>query len=281
MTEQQVIDAGTDAERANRMISEAVADTASSATASEPVTVRRPPDTEVELLVGLVNQLEGTTEKRAVVRELTGVDEEALAAPALTRSIPKYLNAVAVRGTETIGEVKATDDVIAGLLIGDREMLLIGIRRATYGDDLELITHCPHCKTTDEDFVYSLADVPTRGLDRVEDAIYGFTLDLPSGKTAQVTLPRAADQDALLTATDKNAGELNTLMLSRCVQRIDDQPVMGEGQVKSLSIRDRDFIMKAINDRTPGPRLGEAKRTCGACEKEFDLEIGLLDIFRV
>ena len=51
--------------------------------------------------------------------------------------------------------------------------------------------------------------------------------------------------------------------------------------VKALSIRDRDFIIKEINDRTPGPRIGEAKRTCGVCEKEFGLDIGLLDIFRV
>lgn len=280
MTE-QVIDAGTNADVANRMISEAVADSPQPATASEPVTISRPPDTEVELLVGLVNPLEGTTEKTAVVRELNGNDEEALSAPALVRSVPKYLNAIAVRGTETVGGQKADDSLIGGLLIGDREMLLLGIRRATYGDDLELITRCPHCETVDEDFSYPLSSVPVRRLENIEDAIYGFTLELPSGKTAHVNLPRAADQDALLLATDKNTGELNTLMLSRCVQRIDDMPLMGAGQVKAMSIRDREYVMKQINDRTPGPRLGEAKRTCGACEQEFELGIGLLDIFRV
>lgn len=280
MTE-QVIDAGTNADLVNRMVSEAVADSPQPAAASEPVVIRTPPDTEVELLVGLVNQLEGTTDKTAVVRELNGSDEEALSAPALVRSVPKYLNAIAVRGTETVGGQKASDNLIGGLLIGDREVLLLGIRRATYGDDLELITQCPNCKTVDEDFVYPLSSVPVRRLENEEDALYGFTLELPSGKKAHVNLPRAADQDALLLATDKNPGELNTMMLARCVQRLDEMPVMGEGQVKALSIRDREFIMKEINDRTPGPRLGEAKRTCGACEQEFELGIGLLDIFRV
>lgn len=276
----EMIDAGTNTDQANAMIAGALQETPSSAPAVERPTITPPPDRTVKLMAGVMDQLDGTTETDAVVRELTGADEEALTSPTLARNPAKYLAMLAVRGTESIGRHKATDDVVANLLVGDRELLLLGIRKATYGDELELITRCPHCDTEDKDFTYDLRSIETKPLENLEEAIYGFDVETPSGITAHVNLARAADLDAVMNATDKNLGELNTLMLSRCVTQLNGLPVMGPGALKALGIRDRQELLKSINDRTPGPRLGEAKRTCGACEQEFDLGIGLLDLFR-
>ena len=276
----QMIDAVQNPDLANSMIASAVADTPAAAEVAPPPPVKALPDTHVELLAGVVNQLEGTSVTDAEVRELTGADEEALASPAVARSVAKFVQAIVGRGTKTLGGVAPTPAAFDSLLIGDREILLLAIRKATYGSELELETRCPHCDARDEDYVFDLNDVDVRPLERLEDAIYGFDVELPSGRSARVSLPCAVDQDALLQAEKKNTAELDTLMLSRCVTKLDGELVMGQATVRNLSVKDRRELLKQINERTPGPRLGEAKRTCGACEKEFGLGLGLLDIFR-
>lgn len=275
----EMIDAGTNPDQANSMLAGAL-DSNTSAPALERPTITPPPDRTVRLMAGVVNQLDGTSETEAVVRELTGADEEALTSPSLARNPAKYLSLLAVRGTESIGEHKATADLVGGLLVGDRELLLIGIRKATYGSELELITNCPHCEDRDEDYTFDLDLIDVQPLENLQEAVYGFDVETPSGRTVHVNLARAADQDAVMGASDKGLGELNTLMLSRCVTQIDGLPAMGPGALKAMSIRDRQSLLKAINEHTPGPRLGEAKRTCRACEQEFDLNLGLLDLFR-
>ena len=275
------VDAGINPDAANQMIAGALADTSAPAAPAIPAPkILPPPEKSVELIGGVVNQLEGTSETLAVVRELTGSDEEALTSPSLARSVPKYLGALVARGTETIGGKKPTQDQLDNLLIGDRELLLLAIRKATYGIELELLTRCPHCDVKDEDYVLDLDDIPVKAAGSRDEVLYGFEVNLPSGMTALVGLPTAGDQDAIMSAGDKTEGELNTLMLSRAIRQLDGQPLYSPGQVKAMTIRDRRAILKEFNKRTPGPQIGEVKRTCGACEKEFDLNLGLLDLFR-
>lgn len=273
------IDAGTNPDLANSLVTGALS-SESSAPVAELPRIQPPPERSATLLVGLRNVLEGTTERDVQVRELTGADEEALTSPTLAKSTGKYLAALVERGTESIGGAKPSRDDLGSLLIGDRELLLLAIRKATYGEKLELLTRCPHCEAVDDDFTYDLNQVQVKDVDNMDEALYGFDLVLPSGKTAHVNLPTASVQDALLENENKSTGEVNTLMLARTVQLLDGVPVHGPGAVKALSIRDRNAILKELGARTPGPQIGEAKRTCGACDKEFGLNLGLLDLFR-
>ena len=276
------VDATLNPQQANLMLAGALAEDTSAPAAQAPMPlIQAPPDRHVRLLAGVVNPLEGTAERDAVVRELTGADEEALASPSLSRSMSKYLQTLVARGTESIGGQKVTKDMLDGLLIGDRELLLLGIRKATFGNEIELRTTCPHCRDVDEDFVYDLNDVEIVELDSLEDAIVGIEVTVPSGKVIEMGLSRAGDQDALLEAEGKNDGELNTMMLARVVHKIDgEMPLSAAASVRALSLGDRRELQKQLTERTPGPRIGEAKRTCRACEQEFELGLGLLDIFR-
>lgn len=275
------VDAGSNPDLANAMLGDAFKEDPSPGVVIQQPKIAPPPELSTTLLVGVVDMLEGVSEKDAVVRELTGADEEALTSPSLAKSVGKYLHAAVVRGTESIGGRKPTEQELAGLLVGDRELLLLAIRKATYGDELPLITTCPHCDTVDENYVFDLNDVPVKGVDNEAEAMFGFDLELSDGRTARVTLMTAAGQDSLLDASaNKSRGEVNSLMLGHLVQQIDGMPVMGAGAVKAMKVRDRNAILEAVAKRTPGPQIGEAKRTCGACEKEFGLGLGLLDIFR-
>lgn len=278
----QMIDATTDPQLANSLVAGALSNDTDSAPVAPPPQVTPPHDRHVTLLAGIINPIEGSHENEAVVRELTGADEEALTSPTLARSVSKYLQALVARGTETIGGAKVTAAQHEGLLIGDRELLVLAIRRATYGPLLEgVVTTCPFCADRDEDYSVPLDDIEVKQLDNVNEAIFGFTLTLPSGIEALVRFATAGDQDALVeSGAKKTEGELNTMMLSRTVQRLNDQSVYSDQQVRGLSMRDRRFLLKEIDDRAPGPKIGEVKRTCRACEQEFGLNLGLLDIFR-
>jgi hypothetical protein len=278
-----MVDATTNPDQANALLAGALSNDSVPAAAPQQVsmpTIAPPPDRQVALMAGLVNQLEGTTATDAVVRELTGADEEALSAPAVARSVTKYLGELVLRGTESIGGQKPTKQQLDSLLVGDRELLLLGVRKATFGNELELRTTCPHCGDVDEDFVYDLNDIRVEPLGNPEKAIYGYDFTLPSGRVATLSLSRAADQDAVLTAETKSSGELNTLMLARLVQKIDGELCINAAPIRALGLRDRRALQEEVTENTPGPRLGEAKRTCSACEKEFELGFGLLDIFQ-
>lgn len=273
----RTLDARADSATANRLVAEAVATPAASAALPAPPDV---PDTSVTLMVGVLDASMQPT-REAVVRELNGADEEAISAPSLVRNPARYLAAIVQRGTATIGGKQPSGEELGSLLIGDRELLLIGIRRATYGDEVELVTVCPHCEKQDNDYVFDLKDVPRRELEKIEDAVFGIKVELPSGRQATIALPRATDQDAVVAAEDKNLGELNTMMLARCLKELDGRPVLSaQAEVRKMSIRDRRKLLETLTDTAPGPRLGEAKRVCNACEKEFVLGLGLLDIFR-
>ena len=186
------------------------------------------------------------------MRELTGADEETLTSPTLAKSTAKYLSAMVLAGTESIGGRKPGKAEIDSLLIGDREMLLLAIRKATYGPELEVTTRCPHCDDVDEEFVYDLEQVPVKAADDLEAAQYGFQMDLPSGKTAYVSMPTVATQDAILEAgAGKSTGELNTLMLAHTVKRISDEPVLGAG------------VGQGAHDPRPQRRPGRARAPHG------------------
>lgn len=272
------LDARQDSTRANQLVAEAMAPTVASVPAVPAIDA--PPDTSVELMAGLFDPLSGVSKTDAIVRELNGADEEALAAPALLRSPGKYFATLAQRGTVSIGGEPVKKEQLEALLIGDRELLLIAIRKATYGPELELETKCPECGAEDKDFKLDLSTVPIRQLEQPEDAIFGIKVELSGGRTAKVGLPTTADQDFVLAQTGKNVAELNSLMLSRCLKEVDGRPAIGLGVARQLSAGDRRKLLDTITDKTPGPRLGEVKRTCGACEQEFVLGLGLLDIFR-
>ena len=226
----------------------------------QPVTVTPPSETLVDLPAGYITP-DGEVVKTVEVRELTGRDEEALGkAGSAYKALPMILN----RATVRIGDEKPTEKMLDSLLVGDRDAILLGIYRATFGNETELVGYCESCADFKIVQVDVSRDVQTRILvNPIEDRTFKV-----SGKTKEflVTLPTGATQKELFSAENASGGERNTILLKHCVLEINGNPVIGKAQVQELGVMDRNQIAAEINKRLPGPQFEDIELECPDCE---------------
>lgn len=235
------------------------------------------PSEPVVTLPGGFIEANGEVIKTVEVRELNGADEEAIARAGTTSTA---LNVLLQRGLSKIGGRDATRDDLDLLLSGDRDAILLGIRKVTFGNDINLegVT-CTNCRENQTVVVNLVDDVPVRTLeDPVNDRMW--EVETKKGSVV-VALPTGITQKKLIDNVDKTTAEINTLLLSGCVMSINGRPSAGATSVLSLGAADRSKIVKEIIDRNPGPRLGEVSKACQACGEDISLPLSLLDLFRV
>jgi hypothetical protein len=220
----------------------------------------------------------------AEVRELTGADEEALT-KARQAGIGKYISTLLSAGTVSVGTEAASPLLLSNLLLGDRDMLLMEIRRATYGDEIVWDQYtCPWCG---EEFRLSITldEIPVRRLDNPADRI--FEVELRKGRKAHVRLPVGSDQEAILAVADRlSEPEQNTLLLSRVLISVveadgTENAVTGNPDfARSLGVVDRKSILDAIENKQPGPQYNGVKFTHDSCGKEVPVFIQAGDLFQ-
>jgi hypothetical protein len=220
----------------------------------------------------------------ADVRELTGADEEAMT-KARSGGLGKYIATLLSAGTVSVGGEQASTTLLSNLLLGDRDMLLMEIRRATYGDEIVWDRYsCPFCG---EEFRLSvtLDEIPIR---RLEDpAARIFEVALRKNRKAFVRLPVGSDQEALLAVADRlSDSEQNTLLLSRVLISVveadgTENAVSGNPEfARSLGIADRQTILDTIEKKQPGPQYNGVKFLHDSCGKEVPLFISAGDLFQ-
>jgi hypothetical protein len=238
-----------------------------------------PSDTEVLLPGGLLR--DGVTFREAEVRELTGEDEEALSR-AQGNNL-RFVGTLLRQGVVSIGGDRVTNEVLKELLIGDRDALVLGIRRATFGNDLDfkdLI--CPGCNAK-LDVTVHLDEVPIRKLDN--PLIREFTVELSRGASAVVRLPNGGDQEAIFADPELTSAEQNTILLSRVVQTITDRTGRETKvrnnplPVRSLGVADRKRILTFLDEHVPGPAYNEVTFKHEECGKETPLSLTVGDLF--
>lgn len=232
------------------------------------------PDTLVTLPGGWLTP-DGDLITEAEVRELTGEDEEAFAR---ITSPGKLLLEILQRGTVKVGEEKATKKVLDSLLSGDRDALLLAIRRVTFGDEVSYQSACSVCGEFSTFEIDLSSDVNVRALEDQNDRV--FTVETKAG-VVEATLPTGITQRELMSSTDKTVAEVNTALLAGCVLSINGMPSLGVPSVKRLGIRDREKITLAIADRNPGPRLNDVTKECPECGGEATLSLSLAALFLI
>lgn len=195
----------------------------------------------VELPGGL--PLEGAPPITSVeLRPLSGWEEEWLAGhsgapPAL--AVSALLNACIVSPDEHPGLARR-------LVAGDRDYLMLELRRLTLGDRVQAVLGCPACGSkVDVDF--PTGDVP---VERRPQGGSGYTLDLGTGRVITFRLPNGADQESVARMETSKAVET---LFNRCVSA--DPP---------LSPEERDAVIAAMEERAPAVDL-ELDLTCPEC----------------
>lgn len=275
-------DAETQPEALNALTARALSEV------TEDFAIKGPPDGSVQLIAGYIDPATSTRWTSVEVRELRGRDEEAMARAMATGDLVRWIDAILRAGVMRIGEVegeKELKEALDSLLIGDRDLLVLQIRRMAYGDTIRLNVKCPFCENLFEvDYSFS-EDVPLKSfeIEGVGDKTQRlFDIDLPSGGVAEIRLVDGKAQKIVYTPENakKTDSELNTLLLTELLLSIDGKPVRGVGPVLDLTVKDRSHLLKWLAENQPGPQYGDVKQECPECVREFPLVVSLRDMFR-
>lgn len=269
-------EAESDPDLANR-----IADEIQSDDDTEPPKIAPPEESTVTLPAGLI-QPDGSVARKVELKELTGADEETLAKGRSSKNISHFISTLIECSVVSVEGRHPDEFDLGNLVMGDRNFLVLHIRRITYGDEIQLSLRCPSCADSFE-VLYSLTeDVPVRTLEDPKDRV--FEVKLNHGRIAKVAMPTGHDQTAVTDADTKSSAEANTLLLAHCVREIDG---MGPSTIteavevaRELGLRDRRTILEAITEKQVGPRYEEVTQACPRCERTFPLVLDLLDLFR-
>jgi hypothetical protein len=258
------------------------------ATARSPLPdAELPPPDLVKLPGGLVHK--GGVIRTAVVRELTGEDEEALARALQSNSFYHLLDVLLRAGVVRLGSLDHDESqkLLPDLLTGDRDEIILGIRTATYGDIVEAYNWiCTSCGKSVDKLEFSLASDVTRVTLKDPAAGTVFDVKLRKGGSARVRLVTGRVQAAAFERDDLVGPQRDDIVLSQCVDTYTDPAGAAHlipgfpSMVRKMSAPDRRKILQELSKRQPGPRYNEVAFKHDGCGEEVTLALGITDLFR-
>jgi hypothetical protein len=252
------------------------ADIVNNAVAADPVpTMPGSLDTSVQLLRGLGQKLDDgddTWHDVAYVKELTGADEEYLATLETKKGLTytEYMTALLERSVERVGTlvVKDMPGLLNKLILADRDMLFLGIVRATYGTTRDLQVICPKCQTQNDVTLDLDADFPVTqpGFDLREP------IDVQTKKgVIHLRMPNGEDTIKAQQKSTSDA-ELNTIILSRCAMWDEGTaPADPVDWAKGLNIADRRKLVNTLINIEIGPKLEGVETQCATCGEDMPI----------
>jgi hypothetical protein len=236
--------------------------------------ISNPKSLLVDLLRGLYDDSSLEWQTRATVRELTGADEEALAAYDMRNEVTysEYMTHLLRRAVVSIGSVniEGNPEVVDNLIIGDRDLLFLGIIKATYGRYREFEVTCRQCKGKNDITVDLDEDFKVK--DNEKDLHSPLIVKLRDGSFVELNYPTGADSQHV-SKKAKTTAEQNTLMLARCVINNDMSRSQNEAWAKGLNMADRNKLVKALLSAQPGPRMEEVETQCAHCSAKITLAL--------
>src|SRR6516165_3072713 len=148
-------------------------------------------------------------------------------------------------------------DVARSMLVGDRDYLILQLRRLTLGDRVLAVADCPGCGSK-MDIDFDAAAIPIE-CGAPDTPSYEIELSAHSGlppRTVRFRLPSGSDQEAVLgldveTATDK--------LLERCLLSGDGVPLTRE---------EKAYVIAAMEERAPRVEL-DLELRCPECNHSF------------
>jgi hypothetical protein len=239
----------------------------------EKAKLQSPADTSVTLPGGYVNAA-GEVIKVAEVRELTGKDEELFTK---ANSVGKMFSIILSSGVVSVGNLPATEQLLDDLLAGDRDTLMLGIYKATFGNTATIGGYCKGCSDFKSIEIDIDEDIKILTLnDPINDR--GFTYQ--GRREYGVMLPNGSIQKELRSNSDRTLAELTTVLLEKTVLSIDGSPSLGKFQIQNIGIVDRKALAEEISKRSPGPVFDDIVVQCPDCDGEVVAPISLGALFR-
>lgn len=230
---------------------------------------------------------EGIMHTEFEYREMTGLDEEAIAKPKVKGNGALITRTILERCIERIGTIKKEDvkpkewtEIIQALAIGDQDYAMLKIREESLGDELEVTHVCPYCETK-IDSVFTLDElpiIPYNGREKIE-------FELPKGyrdKKGEVhtvgvlRYPNGLDREVLSKLVSENPSVANTYLLTRCITKLGEAPITDD-LFRNLSLKDRNYLFKLIRENSFGFDINNLNIECPSCERELTVSFNHTD----
>lgn len=236
--------------------------------------------TVFELLAGY-KDADGVIHREFTLREMTGKDEEAIHKSDVKNNGSKVVSTLLARCVTSIGTLTPKsvggrakwEEIIKSLFVGDQDYMLIQLRKLSVGEDIEVNHVCPNkeCKAKLHTVV---------GIDELEVVPFSgereIPFELPRGykdkkgvlhTTGMMRLPTGFDREVLTPLAKTNLAKAETTMLTRLC-RFDDGAYVDDDVMGSLSIRDREYLQKLLQEHYFGVKL-ETEVVCDSCGEVF------------
>lgn len=160
----------------------------------------------------------GARHRDATLRPLDGRDELFLAEEVEGLSPARRTTALLTRCVERLGGEPASAESVRELAAGDREAILLHLRRATFGETVASVLHCPRPECGEAmDLELRISDLLVEA-DEAVSPVHETTID---GMTVRFRLPNGADLEEAAALAAKDVQGAARHVLARCIQSID------------------------------------------------------------
>jgi hypothetical protein len=221
-------------------------------------------------------RLERDWRRDAVLRPLTGRDEAFLQQHGGALTPAARTTAILARCLCRLGPISTvTTDLARSLSVGDREALLLHLRRLTLGARMSCVLKCPAC---DEklDLVLDVSELLLPSYAHACDVHEATVRAGEASYRVRFRLPNGADQEgaAALAATAPEAAA--GLILRRCVQEIADEQT-GE-PARPIPAAVGDAVADKMAELDPQAEI-LLDLVCPACSASFQMPFDVADYF--
>lgn len=217
-----------------------------------------------DLLAGYVDK-DGVCHKTFTIREMTGADEEYVnradiksnGAKITTALLSRCVQSVGTLTRKSVGNPKDWEDIFKKMFVGDRDVILLELRRISIGETIEVSHTCPNpeCKAKLKTEI-SIDELQINEFDGLRE----IPFELPKGykdrkgvlhKTGVMRRPNGLDGELLTPIAKKNIAKAETTLLTR-ICKFDDGAYIDESVMASLSVKDRNYLQSLLNDHQFG-----------------------------
>jgi hypothetical protein len=219
---------------------------------------------------------DGSRIATAWVRPLCGDDEEWLASQPKSSPAAVVVTGLLSRTVVGLGPWEPPGlDALLDLAVADRDLLLLAVRTATYGDRFEVVLSCSTCHQP-MDVLFGASDIPRRAQSLAAGPVSVEVADGAGGRLEIAVRPATGrDQEAVARAWVAGCEDPLAMLVARCVI---DKPW------DALPAEARTALPDAVEAIGPAIELAMDLK-CPECDASFqtdlDLASYLLDEFAV